>query len=180
MRDQILGTCFEPFDGHFASGEPANNKLNLEKLTDHEPLRHAVALALGRFVAGHNPDFVTAVPDGANWLAEDIAGLYALDFVKLRKDPAAKAIDFATPADQDRCLQAESGVLVEDVFNSFTNTRKILGNFALHGRIQAAYAVWDRGYDNQRPPLSVPHKALFKFAIPPMLPDSSSLWRFTK
>lgn len=179
MRERILAACFERYEGTFANGEKANNKLDGEKIRFNHVLRPMVVRRIGKMVLAHNPDFVVAVPSGANWLAKDIAETYDIGLVRLMKNPKNRQkLMFRTHAERAELEKYEKGVLIEDVINRFTNTRKVLALPGMFDRIIAEVAVWDRGLPEQRTEPGIPYEALIVEPIPAMLPVDSELWSF--
>lgn len=176
LRQEVLKTCFGRDDTYFSSGAKANNKLDIELLQDNEELKQIVVQGLSKFVLGHNPEFVVGVPDGATWLADAVATRTGLHCVHLKRNKAQT--EFATDVDRDLiCEPLSRGVLIEDVFNKFTQTRRALVIPELKARIVAVEAVFDRGTLPRQNP-SKPHHALLKEHIPAQLPEDSELWQF--
>ncbi|MBA3758119.1 hypothetical protein H0X10_00610 [Candidatus Saccharibacteria bacterium] len=185
MRERVLKTSFQRYDGSFASGKMANNKLELELIPKrNKALGYVIVTSIGNIAMSYKPQFVVAVPDGANWIAKGIAKQQEIPLIKLKKDPETKAISFRYKTDQRRCSKAERGVLVEDAFNEFTNTRRVLEIPELDERIVAVLGIWDRGIHESaggdRQELSLPTRALLTEHIPAVLPEDSELWKFAK
>lgn len=179
LRHEILKNCFGRYEGAHASGEGANNKLDLERIKDNQDLTDFVVRALSKNVLEHNPEFVVGVPDGATWLAGKVARRADLYLVHLKREGKDRtAVRFETWADKDAiCEPLSRGVLIEDVFNRFTNTIRSLAIPEINKRIVAAEAIWDRGVQ-PRKELYLPHRALIEEPIPAVLPEDSELWRY--
>ena len=181
IRERILDTCFDRYAGTFANGEAANNKLDGEKVQYNHVLRPMITRRLAKLVLRHNPDFVVAVPAGANWLARDIAEQHDLALVRLRRDPRNRErMEFYSSADRENCESYERGVLLEDVINRFTNTHRALLIPTLRQRIVAEVAIWDRGPKEDREEPDFPYEVLIDEPIPALLPADSSLWEYAQ
>ena len=180
LREEFLRTCFEPFDGEFASGKKANNKIEAENIYDHNELFEAIALRLGQAVLEHNPEFVVGVPDGATKLADAVALRCDLQAVHLKRTgPNREKMEFKDNF-LDReviCRPLSRGVLIEDVFNEFTNTRKSLAIPELSERIVAVVGILDRGPRRRQEP-AVPCRALIRKRIPNELWRYSRMWKY--
>jgi hypothetical protein len=181
IRERILATCFDRYEGTFANGETANNKLDGEKAQYNHVLRPMITRRLAKLVLRHNPDFVVAVPTGANWLARDIAEQHDLALVRLRRDPRNRErMEFYGSGDKEACEAYERGVLLEDVINRFTNTHRALRIPLLRQKIVAEAAIWDRGPKEDREEPGFPYEALIDEPIPALLPADSSLWEYAQ
>lgn len=182
LREPILERCFQRYDGPpFASGETANNKINIEKIQDDLLLRGRIIRTLGKKVMAHNPTFVSAVPNGANWIAEDITEYYNIPFVRLKRnieDPTK--FEFNSREDRELCQSLDDGVLIEDVINKFTNTRRALAIPSIGKRIVAVEAILDRGLPSERTEPGIPYNALITNPIPAILPPDSPLWVYAR
>lgn len=179
MREQVLRQCFDRYDGQFASEDYANNKLDGELIKDNPPLRSMVGRRLGKRVMKHNPEFVVAVPYGADWEAADVGEQKDLPVVRLKRNSLDKnRFEFKSLGDKALCMTLDIGVLLEDVFSKFTNTRRCLAIPELGNRIVAVEAVWDRGFPEEREELEIPHDALITEPIPRMLPEDSLYWKY--
>jgi hypothetical protein len=178
VRDRLLSVCLERHEGRFASGQKANNKLDLEKLANDPELEQFVVESLAGRVLEHAPEFVVGIPDGATQLAGKVAvnsGLYLAHLKKNDQDP--NKFEFASWADEEAiCEPLNRGVLIEDVFNRFTNTRRALAIPLLAKRIVAVEAIWDRGLPAYREQLDIPCGSIISEHIPDQLPDDSDLW----
>lgn len=177
IRKQILESCFELHETPitFADGQPANNKLELELIEHNRNLRDQIVPAMGDLALVHEPDFVIGVPDGATWLSDAVG-------VEINCYPAhLRRKDDGTMDYEDESIDWEMivsplarGVLVEDVFNRFTNTRRALAVPHLAPKIAGIVAVWDRGVDHpDRQAPSQPYQALISEHIPEMLPPKT-------
>ncbi len=178
LREAVLQTCFVREDSVFASGVAANNKLDVERLHKNPDLSKKVIQRIGKLAIEDAPDFVVGVPNGANWLAERVADLTKLNLVVLQAD-SDKNISYADKHSEYIAEYGFRGVMIEDVFNRFTNSRKVLGFESLANKISLAVSVWDRGNPNQRTQLEIPHKSLVTEYIPSQLGSDSELWRYS-
>lgn len=176
LREGILQKCFRREDTLFSSGETANNKINMELLVSNSDLTDEVVRRLGRLVSREAADFVVGVPNGANWLAELVADRTRMHLMLLHSD-ADKTISFEDSA--SRVLAERSGlrgVLVEDVFNRFTATRRVLDFEPVGANIVSAVSVWDRGDPSKRQDLEIPYASLITEHIPEHVLPESELW----
>ncbi len=180
LREAILKTCLKKCDTRFADGEQANNKLDLEEIADNPLLREQVGKQIALLAKKYNPDLVVGVPQGANWLAADVADYLKIQKVLLRKNPETKVVSFANEEDKIRCEKSSRIVVIEDVFNKYTSTRRVLALLPASSQAVAAIAIWDRGVENKREPLSVESKALIAFHISAQLPEDSNLWKYVQ
>lgn len=176
----LLAACLQPYEGTFAGGQQANNKLDCEILETHPTLREAVVKSMMSAVMRHKPDFVVGVPRGATWLAEAVAEEQDIPVVRLdyRQGDPEKHMFYKTVNDAHRSVTYERGVLVEDVFNRFTNTRRALAVAGLAVRIVAAEAIVDRGYPDERQALPIPASARIVRPIPAVITPDSPLFRY--
>lgn len=195
---EILYTCFDRYDGRYASGEPANNKIDLEKIQPGSDLWDRMIGALvGRIeqeieVRGFDPGFAVGIPNGATPMAEAVAVRLGIAHVLLRKDEAK---NIWLPQDQTGRLSDElsgkTGIVVEDITNRLTNVKKTLAIPSLAGRICLIASVLDRGDPDTRqlPKLTLPGQnpdtaqpipfvSVIEHYIPPMLDPDSDLWRY--
>lgn len=180
IEEDIFSACLRPYAGNFAGGQQANNKLECEILEHHPVLREVVVDQMGLAVMRHEPDFVVGIPRGATWLAKAIAKEKGLAVVRLdyeSEDPQ-KNMYFYSAADEEVCRNGSRGVIVEDVFNRFTNTRRALAIEGLASRIVAAEAIIDRGDTSSRKELLIATDARIKKHIPSMLTPGSALWKY--
>ncbi len=179
FRERLLQNCFDQYEGNFRNGDPANNKLDFEKIKSNWPLRHEVIRHLGRSVLLHNPKFVVGVPDGGTWIAEDLARKLDIVHIELSKHNVSKDIvGFASAHNRVNCLRLDRGVLVEDVLRTLTSTAGVLNMPEMKGRIVAVEAIWDRGDPVSRQKIAVGQNALIVEHIPAQLAPNSDLWQY--
>lgn len=178
-REQLLAACLQPFEGTFKNGERANNKLIFDKLSSDNPeLYERVVKQLSNFALQAEADFVVPVPDGARQLARDVAAQSDSTFIDLIKDTDQDIMDFASDDDRQRCLNQMRGVIVEDVFNRFTNTRKVLDIPIIAERAVLAAAIFDRGHPYTRNELFIDHRAIATQYIPALLTPEHPAWEY--
>ena len=95
LREKILLQCFEPYEGNFATGAAANNKLDLEQLVVGSATYNAIVRGIGKTAIRYEPDFCVGVPDGATGLAMHVAHRMGIDWYPLQKsDEKPKEIIF--------------------------------------------------------------------------------------
>jgi hypothetical protein len=179
LRDQILRVSFGRFNGKFAGGDEANNKLDLEQLQYIPDLRQKVASGVADLAKPYRPSLIIPIPNGANWLGGEVADLCGVKSLELRKDPETKEISLKDDESRITCMEAEEIVLVEDAITRFTSTRRALAIPHIAERAVAVVAIWNRGHFDERLGLGIDHHALVDEYIPPMLPKDSLLWDFT-
>lgn len=156
------------FSGDEPAAPPANNKLNFDRLFMCPDELRIVVHHLGRVVHSAGPDALIGIKSGGEKLAEEINNrpeFPALPLIRLDKDPEQSTVQKksfvpSTPEDIELLNEAESIVIVEDVFNKFTNTLGVLAVKGVLEKTRLAVAVWDRGLHPSRLPLPVPSKAL--------------------
>lgn len=169
-----------PWEGTYAGGEVGNNKLECDLLATNPSLREIVIEEMTAATMRHEPDFVVGVPRGANWLAEAIGertGIQAV-YLDYRDSDPQKRMFYRRVKDATLCASLERGVVVDDVFNRFTNTRRALMVEGMQARIVAAEAIIDRGDPDARESLMIPTDARIKHPIPPQITAASSLWKY--
>ena len=186
LREQLLQIGLTRFDGYFAGGQPANNKLNLDgdMLNNHPAIREAVVESLADLTEPYDPEFVAGVPRGATLLAGWVA--YELS---VRKDKNVYIVELAKDSDgmryaneveenTARCL--ERGVLIEDVFNIGSSTLQALQVDGLAEKVQLVATVFDRGKPSWRKHNHVEQPVLHVVGRPirPKLWRYSRLWRY--
>ena len=177
LRDEILNSCFAPYEGTFASGAPANNKLDMEHLLVGSNAYNTVVRSIGALATIYQPDFCVGVPDGGTGIAMHVANHMEIGWYPLmRSDDDPSTIVFEYEEDEDHCQEKTRGLIVEDVFNRFTSTKRVLQIPPIALRAVVAVAVWDRGMPAEREALSIPTKAVIEEHIPAQLPGDSPLW----
>lgn len=178
LREGILQQCFVREDTLFASGVTANNKLDVERLDNNSDLTTEVVRRTGRLVLEDAPDFIVGVPNGANWLAQRVADRTRMNLVLLHAD-SDKNISYEDKHSEFIAKHGFRGVLIEDVFNRFTSTRRVLDVEPLGTKIGSVVSVWDRGNTHERTELEIPHTSLITQFIPEQLTSDSELWKYS-
>ncbi len=178
LKEQILQTCFERYEGNFSAGDPANNKLNIDRLAGNPELKNYCVREIGSLAIDNQVDFVTAVPNGANWVAEEVADSYELPFVELYKRPDTRQIDFRTEEDYELACMFDGGLIIEDAARTFHNLLICLGLKPLDRKVSIAVSIFDRGDPTSRKPLPINYRALVAEYIPPLLPVDSTYWEY--
>jgi adenine/guanine phosphoribosyltransferase-like PRPP-binding protein len=173
IRDELIATCLVEADYRQASGLPSNNKLVVERLRDNDQLARQVVGNLAHLAIGHEADFLLPVPDGANWLAEAVSLETGIDYGLLHK--ADDGTVEALPDTDEQLTDASRVVIVEDVLNRLTTTRKVLAVPTVADKAKAVIAVFDRGpVDRDR--LKLPMEAILRLPIAAILPKDDKLW----
>jgi len=178
LKEAILQTCFERFDGQFAAGDRANNRVNLDRLAKNEELKNYCIKQLGSLAIAYQAEFVTAVPDGANWIARNVSERFGLPLVELFKYPDTGQIDFRTKEDEEITHDLACGALFEDVARTFHSLQKVLALDPLDEKVIVIGSIFDRGNPATRNSLQVPHIPLVREYIPPLLPKNSDYWKY--
>lgn len=178
IRDYFLEKCFVRDDRVFASGIQANNKIDMERLVN-DPVAHALVERLGGLIVAQRPEFLVAVPNGASWMTAFLCKQLSIPEVQLTKRQD-RTIDFLNPEEALRVFDYERGVIVEDIFNRFTNTRKVLSLRGMSERVVAVTALMDRGEPTTREPLEIPHIVLVHEPIPEQLSPDSVYWKYAE
>lgn len=181
LGDQLLEAGFRRYDGVFAGGQQANNKteLDYETLLRHPQLLNQVVELICEKAEPYKPDFFAGVPDGATGLAERVAQETGAYFVRLKR-PSKTEMSYATTADRDRVGCLQGGILLEDVLNRRTNTKRALDIEGLGPKILAVIGILDRSIPEpeDRKTIGKPVHSLVRRPIAPILPDDDELWRF--
>lgn len=178
LKSYVLGRCFGRDDKVFASGVRANNKIDIELLAD-DPVGHRMVHALGGVIRRYRPDFLVPVPNGARWITAMLSEELSVPEVFLEKHND-RTIHYPNPEEMERVLGFRRGVVIEDLLNRYTNTRKVLALPGMAERIVAAAALMDRGDPAVREPLTIPAYALVSEPIPEQLPVDSVYWSYAK
>jgi orotate phosphoribosyltransferase len=178
IRDYFLEKCFVRDDKVFASGIQANNKIDMERLAN-DPVAHALVERLGGLIVVQRPEFLVAVPNGASWMTAILCNQLSIPEVQLTKHQD-RSVDYLNAEEATKVLSYEQGVLIEDIFNRFTNTRKVLSLPGMSERVVAVTALMDRGEPSIREPLEIPHFVLVHEPIPEQLPPDSVYWKYAE
>ena len=179
LREDFYRACFKPYEGKFASGKQANNKIDAEQVRTNPVLRDRVAQAVAQKAKQFNPDMLMAIPDGGNWLAIDVAWLLGCAVLLLHKDQQTKEFSYNF-GDQEACSTSRRLVLVDDIFNDLTNVRKTLELPGVQERASGAVAIVDRGDPHKRLPVNLMIDAAIHDNIPPILPAKSAYWKYVQ
>ncbi len=178
LRKDILGLCFDRYDGTFADGQEANNKLDLELVKQLPSLAALVSYKMATMVVSHNPDLLVSTPKGADWLTRRVAGRLGVAALILNKNETTKEFTYSEDG-EETVAQSDRLVIVDDVLNRLTNTGKV---YALPGIAEHAVAIagiWDRN-PSRETKVPIPTEAIIVEEIPDMLPASHSLWNHAK
>ncbi|MGH7238161.1 MAG: hypothetical protein ACREGF_06510 [Candidatus Saccharimonadales bacterium] len=188
LREPILKACFQPGNLVFAGGEEANNKLELENLRHCPDLRSLVAARVGKLVREYNPDLIIPVPNGANWLGQDIARARGIGCVLLGKNAETKEIYYPSNIQKQIVEGSQSIVIIEDALNKLITTKKVLALPGIAEKCLAVAGIWRRGdlglvlprylESAENEDDYIPVQAVINEFIPAQLPDDSELWRY--
>jgi orotate phosphoribosyltransferase len=179
LREDFYKAAFSRYEGRFASGEIANNKLEVDKLQRMPSLRAQVSEALVLVAKKFNPDMVMAVPRGGNWVAIDLAWNLGAAILLLDKNEETGDFHFQSGG-EDALRTSRRLLIVDDMFTKFTNTRKAMELPGVRERAVGAVAIDDRGDSSKRVDVNLPHDALFQEYIPPVLPANSRFWKYAE
>jgi len=183
LREGFLATCLVGGADErlvLSDGTVANNKVIAERMQADPDLAAEMVHRIGGLVMQHDPQFIYGVPSGGTWLAIEIAKQHDISVVTLTRDRADKnKFTFKHPdIDRDLILaNLERGVLVEDVFRTFKNSRAALAIPGLAEKTVAAKALLDR-LEPGRLGLSVPHAAVIEEYIPIQINTDSQYNRY--
>ncbi len=184
LGEQLLQIGFRDFEGEFADGQEANNRVELDSavLAQHPLIRDVVVSGLADLAEQYRPSFnqpqfIVGVPDGATdlagWVAYELSTKYDREIYVAQLEKTEDGFFFKTPVDEDTVNKCTSGLIVEDTLNRRSSTRKVLWLPGMHGKILAVLAELDRGVEGDYEELDIPVHPLAKIAIPAMLePDS--------
>lgn len=180
----LLSECLELGQFRLASGEKSNNKLNIDKLYEHPHHLRTILMRLGRLVIRQEPDLIVGVPSGGCMLAERLHddGYVQTPTARLTKIELGDervGFDFDSGFDSELVEDSSRIVIVEDVFNRLTSTRKVTNMPLIRDRVIAAVAIWDRGFHPSRPPLDVPSEALVTRGIPNFIKPSNPYYPYS-
>lgn len=181
LEGQLLRVGFRRYDGTFAGGQKANNKteLDYDTLARHPRLLDRVVELMCEEAESYNPDFFVGVPDGATNLAGRVAREYGAYHVSLRR-VSKEEMGYKTEIDRSSIAHLGDGVLIEDVLNQLTNTRRALMVEGLDPKILAVIGILNRGMPGEQQPISKPIHSLVTRSIPAILPPSDELWALAK
>lgn len=173
---ELLLAGLMPFEGTFADGQPANNKLDLSyaRLSSRPRLFRRIVQELCEYAEPYKPEFTIGNPDGATGIAGAVAlemDLHCIHLVKTHN----KGIKYATTIDEFSVSQVQRGVLIEDVLNRRSTSQKVLQLPHLADKISAVISIFDRGMPGEAHFIDKPVESLVKFPIAPELPDNSEL-----
>lgn len=174
LQTELLKATFCREEYVQASGQPANNKFIVERLRGSR-LQAPVIGALGAMATHYSADLLLAVPSGGDWLAEETSYGTGIPYATLWKDEDKS---FIVPPDAAEDIAASTRiVVVDDILNMLTNTRKTLALPGVAERAVAAIAVIDRG-PVDRPRLDIPAEAILRMPVEPQLPANHELWQY--
>lgn len=177
IRDELIGTCLVPEAEQMSDGAIANNRLALERLDTKPELYRRVVRELGWLANSYEADLLLPVPDGANWLAEAVSLETGVDYGLLYKSDDG-SYD-CLPDTREKLAAADSVVIIGDVLNQLTATKKVLAIPGATDTARAVLGVFDRGpHDRDR--LDIPVRALVRRPIPTQLANDDKLWRLTR
>ncbi len=173
---ELLQVGLMPFEGTFADGQLANNKLDLSyaRLSSRPRLFRRIVKGLCEYAEPYKPEFTIGNPDGATGIAGAVALEMDLHCIHLAKTPD-KGIQYATTIDEFSVLQVQRGVLIEDVLNRRSTSQKVLRLPHLADKISAVIGIFDRGMPGEVRSIDKPVHSLVTFPIPPVLHDNSDI-----
>jgi adenine/guanine phosphoribosyltransferase-like PRPP-binding protein len=177
IRNELIATCLVQEDYRQANGAQSNNKFIVERMQTNPELMRRVVSELGWLATSLQPDLLLPAPDGANWLAEAISLETGIDFGLLHKSDDGTIEPL--PDTREKLESADAVVIIEDVLNRLTTTKKVLSMPDTAGKVSAVIGVFDRG-PTDRDPLSIPVQALLRLPVPDQLPTDDKLWRLTR
>lgn len=150
----------------FASGEQANNKLEMDRLFLPENYRQLekVTAALAKIAVGANPDLLCGVPSGGQDLAVIVGQILRVPVISIDKNealiPGEKNFHYTLEKDQQMVAAASRAVLIEDVTTSITSIGGVLKLDGLAEKTCRIVAVWRRGKPSEERLLPLPPGSL--------------------
>lgn len=174
IRRDILDFCFDRYDGTFAGGQEANNKLDLERIGHLPHLAAQIVSRLAEIIETFEPDLLVSTPKGADWLTVRTSWRLGTSALLLDKDPSTKEFAYR-PTGRETVEKSQRLVIVDDALNRLTNTGKVFDLPGIADKAVAIGAIWDRN-PGRETDLSLPIGAVISEEIPDMLPDDSPLW----
>jgi hypothetical protein len=157
-----------------ASGAPANNKFEIGRLQG-SPLQATVIEALGSLATDHRGDLLLSVPTGGDWLVQATSRATGIPYKTLSKSEDRSFL--ALPAAAQAIAESRRIIVVDDILNMLTNSRKVLEITGVEERSVAAIGVIDRG-PRDRPELDIPTQAVLRMPVDPLLHERDSLWQY--
>lgn len=134
--------------GHFilSGGEHSPEKIDLETIWSHEPIRRVIGEFLTYLPQVPVTDVIVGVPHGGKLWSELVHEISGIPQVRLCKLPehGRGVFDFMTEADQELAMEAKSATIIEDVVSragSAVAVRDMLPN----GCEIDLRAIWNRG-----------------------------------
>jgi hypothetical protein len=186
LRERLLDVGFGSYEGSFADGQSANNKLELDyaMLSKHPELCNEVVTRLTDLAEIFNPQFIMGVPDGATGFAAAVAARIRLQRKiynpVLTKDGTTQAIDYRGSMDRSLVMALSTGVLIEDVLNRRSTTERVLRISGLAPKITTVIGIFDRSLPEERIDVGKPVYRLAAQEIPAVLTADSELWNRLK
>jgi hypothetical protein len=180
--EELLDIGFSRYEGTFADGQSANNKLDLsyQRLVEYPHLFRRVIIGLCELAEPYKPEFTIGNPDGATGLAGAVALEMDIHCLHLAKNPVSREISFATSIDKYSLTVLDRGVGVEDILNRRSTTERVLRLPGIFDKVVAIVGVFDRGIEGEVKEISKPVHSLVKQPIPAVLPEESLLWKYTQ
>lgn len=186
IGEELLSLGFSRWEGNFANGEPANNKLSL----DHDMLKQdpklytMVVRRMCELAEPYRPSFFIGVPQGATGIAKAVAQEYGAHLLsptpEIKKDYATKTMSYANTQSSRIVRCSGNGVLVEDVFRTGSSTEKALALPYMAGKIIAGVCVFDRRISGNCLDLPIEVHSVAQEPIPTMLKEESELWQYSE
>ncbi len=184
IGQDLFGLGFDRWDGEFANGESANNKLSIDHyvLKKDPELYRRVVRRMCELAEPYRPTFFIGVPNGATGIAATVAQEYGAHLLnptpKLEKDDNTKVMSYAD-WDSSRIVRScGTGIIIDDVFRTGSSIEKALALPHMAGKIMAGICVFDRSVPDNRLELPIQIHAVAQEPIPIMLSEDSALWRF--
>ncbi|MGH7196128.1 MAG: hypothetical protein ACREGA_05150 [Candidatus Saccharimonadales bacterium] len=153
-------------DFTFASGEQANNKLEIDRLLlpENGERRQTVVSALAKIAMAAKPDLLYGVPSGGQDFARLVGQKLDLPVISIDKilpqKPGQKNFGYSSDNDQKMVSTAARLVGIEDVTTTMTSLAAVLTLPGLAVKTQKMVAIWRRGQPNQERQLPLPAESL--------------------
>ncbi|MDZ7744677.1 MAG: phosphoribosyltransferase [Candidatus Saccharibacteria bacterium] len=135
-----------------ANGQLIGQKLEFDNVDQHSDLFYKIVAGLVELASSHDPDILIPVPEGANAYVKAMSEQMGnLEFVQLRK-PEVETEPFALQSQRIGQLilrNKEKPFLVDDVFRTGSQLKRVMAMPEMQGKEIAAGVIWRRDDPDQ-------------------------------
>ena len=174
--------AFDHYDGTFAGGQEANNKVDADILYKDPETRAKIVNGLAELAVEFKPDLIVPIPHGADkWgeaLAHELGDIPVSRLKKIESAPGFKNTDFKNELSQGRVNRSKRLLLVEDFCNRWTSTRGGLFIPSVRRKAVGLVGIGYRGTPDNRVAAPIKSKFLWEHRIPDILEDNDPLWEY--